>query len=70
MSAAKPLIWIALIGFIIVMFRPTALLLAVGLIPTLLTLLFDRTPEKFGAYIKSEMTKWAKVVKDSGAKAN
>lgn len=28
------------------------------------------TPEKFGAYIKSEMTKWAKVVKDSGAKAN
>jgi len=28
------------------------------------------TPEQFGAYIKSEMTKWAKVVKDSGAKAN
>ena len=28
------------------------------------------TPEKFGAYIKSEMTKWAKVVKASGAKAN
>ena len=28
------------------------------------------TPEKFGAYIKSEMMKWAKVVKDSGAKAN
>jgi tripartite-type tricarboxylate transporter receptor subunit TctC len=28
------------------------------------------TPEKFGAYIKSEMAKWAKVVKASGAKAN
>ena len=28
------------------------------------------TPEQFGAYIKSEMIKWAKVVKDSGAKAN
>ena len=28
------------------------------------------TPEQFGAYIKSEMTKWAKVVKESGAKAN
>lgn len=28
------------------------------------------TPEKFGAYIKSETAKWAKVVKDSGAKAN
>ena len=28
------------------------------------------TPEKFGAYIKSEMAKWAKVVKDSGARAD
>ena len=28
------------------------------------------TPEKFGAYIKSEMTKWAAVVKASGARAN
>jgi tripartite-type tricarboxylate transporter receptor subunit TctC len=28
------------------------------------------TPEKFGAYIKSEMNKWAKVVKDSGARAD
>jgi len=26
------------------------------------------TPEKFGAYIESEHAKWAKVVKDSGAK--
>jgi tripartite-type tricarboxylate transporter receptor subunit TctC len=28
------------------------------------------TPEQFGAYIKSEMAKWAKVVKDSGARAD
>jgi tripartite-type tricarboxylate transporter receptor subunit TctC len=28
------------------------------------------TPEQFGAYIKQERTKWAKVIKDSGAKAN
>lgn len=28
------------------------------------------TPEQFGAYIKSENIKWAKVVKESGAKAN
>ncbi|HSN40868.1 MAG TPA: tripartite tricarboxylate transporter substrate binding protein [Burkholderiales bacterium] len=28
------------------------------------------TPEQFGAYIKSENVKWAKVVKASGAKAN
>ena len=27
------------------------------------------TPEQFGAYIKSEITKWAKVIKASGAKA-
>jgi tripartite-type tricarboxylate transporter receptor subunit TctC len=27
------------------------------------------TPEQFGAYIKSERIKWAKVIKDSGAKA-
>jgi tripartite-type tricarboxylate transporter receptor subunit TctC len=27
------------------------------------------TPEQFGAFIKSEITKWAKVVKESGAKA-
>ena len=27
------------------------------------------TPEEFSAYIRSEMTKWAKVVKASGAKA-
>jgi tripartite-type tricarboxylate transporter receptor subunit TctC len=26
-------------------------------------------PEEFSTYIKSEMTKWAKVVKASGAKA-
>jgi len=28
------------------------------------------TPEEFGAYIRSERAKWAKVVKASGAKAN
>jgi len=28
------------------------------------------TPEEFGAYIKSEMVKWAKVVRDAGASAN
>ena len=28
------------------------------------------TPEQFGAYIKAEMAKWAKVVKDSGARAD
>ena len=27
------------------------------------------TPQEFGAYIKSEIAKWAKVVKASGAKA-
>ena len=26
------------------------------------------TPEQFGAYIKSETAKWAKVIKASGAK--
>ena len=28
------------------------------------------TPEEFGAYVKSEMTKWAKVVRDAGATGN
>jgi len=28
----------------------------------------DRTPERFGAFVKSEHDKWAKVVKESGAK--
>jgi tripartite-type tricarboxylate transporter receptor subunit TctC len=28
------------------------------------------TPEAFGAYIKSEIVKWAPVVKASGAKAD
>ncbi len=28
---------------------------------------YQDTPEKFGAYLKGEATKWAKVVKDSGA---
>jgi tripartite-type tricarboxylate transporter receptor subunit TctC len=28
------------------------------------------TPEKFSAYIKSEIPKWAKVIKDSGARAD
>jgi tripartite-type tricarboxylate transporter receptor subunit TctC len=41
------------------------------------TLLFNQgldvapgTPEQFGAYIKSERAKWAKVIKASGAKAS
>ncbi len=44
----KPLIWLFGIGVIAVLFRPTAIILGVGLLPTLLTFLFDRTPEKFG----------------------
>lgn len=28
------------------------------------------TPQEFSAYIQSEMSKWAKVIKQSGAKAN
>lgn len=44
----KPLIWLVGIGVIAVLFRPTAVILGVGLLPTLLTFLFDRTPEKFG----------------------
>lgn len=28
------------------------------------------TPEQFAAYIKTEMTKWANVVKMSGARAD
>lgn len=44
----KALIWIFGIGIIAVLFRPTAVILGVGLIPTLLTIFFDRTPEKFG----------------------
>ena len=38
-------------------------LLSQGMEPT------TSTPEEFSAYIRSEMTKWAKVVKASGAKA-
>jgi tripartite-type tricarboxylate transporter receptor subunit TctC len=30
----------------------------------------ENTPEQFSSYIKSEIAKWAKVVKDSGAKAD
>ncbi len=44
----KPLLWLIGIGTMAVLFRPTAVLLAVGLIPTMITLLFDRTPERFG----------------------
>jgi tripartite-type tricarboxylate transporter receptor subunit TctC len=41
----------------------SARLLTQGLEPT------SSAPEEFSAYIRSEMTKWAKVVKASGAKA-
>jgi tripartite-type tricarboxylate transporter receptor subunit TctC len=43
--------------------------------PDVKTILFNQgldpapgTPEQFGAYIKSERAKWAKVIKESGAK--
>jgi hypothetical protein len=29
----------------------------------------ENTPEQFAAYIKAEIAKWAKVVKESGTKA-
>jgi tripartite-type tricarboxylate transporter receptor subunit TctC len=44
--------------------------------PEVKTILFNQgldpapgTPEQFGAYIKSERVKWARVIKESGAKA-
>ncbi len=30
----------------------------------------DNTPEQFAAYIKVEVTKWAKVIKESGARVD
>ena len=30
----------------------------------------SNTPEEFTAYIKTEVTKWAKVIKDSGARVD
>lgn len=44
----KPLVWLILVLILAVLFRPTAVILAVGLIPTWATFAFDRTPEKFG----------------------
>lgn len=44
----RAILWLVGIGVVAVLFRPTAVVLAVGMIPTLLTFLFDRTPEKFG----------------------
>jgi tripartite-type tricarboxylate transporter receptor subunit TctC len=32
--------------------------------------LVSSTPEDFGAYIKSEIAKWGKVIRESGAKAD
>jgi hypothetical protein len=44
----KPIVWLILIGILAIFFRPSAVIIAVGMIPTWLTFLFDRTPEKFG----------------------
>ena len=30
----------------------------------------ENTPDQTAAFLRSEMTKWAKVIKDSGAKAD
>jgi len=56
--------------------RPNKEFTAVLNMPDVKDLLFKQgldaapgTPEAFGAYIKSETTKWAKVIKASGAKA-
>jgi tripartite-type tricarboxylate transporter receptor subunit TctC len=40
--------------------RATMLALGAEPVPT--------TPEEFGAYVKSEITKWTKVIKDAGIK--
>jgi tripartite-type tricarboxylate transporter receptor subunit TctC len=32
--------------------------------------LVSSSPEDFGAYIKSEIAKWGKVIRESGAKAD
>ena len=48
MSGLKLVLWLGGITVVAVMFRPTAVVLAVGMIPTLLAFFFDRTPEKFG----------------------
>ena len=43
--------------------EPPALLQRAGLLGT-------RTPEQFATYIRSEIEKWAKVVKASGARVD
>ncbi|MBM3549421.1 MAG: hypothetical protein FJX54_20985 [Alphaproteobacteria bacterium] len=44
----KAIVWLVLIGIMAIFFRPSAVIIAIGLLPTWLTFLFDRTPEKFG----------------------
>jgi hypothetical protein len=49
-ASTKSFLWIAVIVLLAVLFRPTAVVLAFGLIPTGIALLFDRTPEKFAVF--------------------
>jgi hypothetical protein len=49
-ASAKSLLWIVAIVLMVVLFRPTAVVLGFGLIPTGIAFLFDRTPEKFAVF--------------------
>jgi hypothetical protein len=49
-ASAKSFLWIAALVLLLVLFRPTAVVLAFGLIPTGAAFLFDRTPEKYAVF--------------------